>query len=371
MGNIRTEKKLIDQELGGWFYTAKLLKQQKLDNNGINQYKLLCWLKKNSSNAFNGDIIKKNSTVLIPKERIDYLKLLTLKITMTDKNEIEISEHYCLKFTPSVQVFRSAYEKRQAKTNDSAYKENWNKIAHDMVYGDEDDKKILSYNTKFKDTISDGHTLIADIHGSYENKLIKNMNEFLQKRAVDSKVMQAELRNIINFFEKEKEDSEEYTFSSKAIAQIKKNQCMINYIREMKLLIIQKLREVNWDLSEFEKKDSESVKKIREQVQKTVTYPKFNNPNDGLMIALHDLQGANVYFENAKIEDDVFLGTLKFNFFDHFGLDDQDIMNSFKKEIFGKSVSLIDYSSIEGFRSWYYLQHSDTYNPSNQTDKRK
>ena len=46
-------------------------------------------------------------------------------------------------------------------------------------------------------------------------------------------------------------------------------------------------------------------------------------------------------------------------------------MNSFKKEIFGKSVSLIDYSSIEGFRSWYYLQHSDTYNPSNQTDKRK
>ncbi len=48
------------------------------------------------------------------------------------------------------------------------------------------------------------------------------MNEFLQKRAVDSKVMQAELRNIINFFEKEKEDSEEYTFSSKAIAQIKK-----------------------------------------------------------------------------------------------------------------------------------------------------
>lgn len=89
------------------------------------------------------------------------------------------------------------------------------------------------------------------------------------------------------------------------------------------------------------------------------------------MIAIHDLQGANVYFENAKIEDDVFLGTLKFNFFDHFGLDDQDIMNSFKKEIFGKSVSLIDYSSIEGFRSWYYLQHSDTYNPSNQTDKRK
>ncbi len=164
MGNIRTEKKLIDQELGGWFYTAKLLKQQKLDNNGINQYKLLCWLKKNSSNAFNGDIIKKNSTVLIPKERIDYLKLLTLKITMTDKNEIEISEHYCLKFTPSVQVFRSAYEKRQAKTNDSAYKENWNKIAHDMVYGDEDDKKILSYNTKFKDTISGGHALIAAIN---------------------------------------------------------------------------------------------------------------------------------------------------------------------------------------------------------------
>lgn len=367
MGNIKTEKKVMIQEIGGWFYAAKLLKEQELENSGGNQYKLLCWLKKNSSNAFHGDIIKKNSTVLIPKEHIDYLKLLTFKITINDKNEIEISEHYCLNFTPSVQVFRSAYEKRQSKIKGTEYMKNWSKTAHDMVYGDENDKKILSYSENFDDTISDSKTSKVDISGCPENKLIINMREFLLSRASKSKVMQKELLELVNFFEKAKKDDAEYTFSDKAIEQIKGNQCVKDYMCEMKRLIINELKRVNWDLSEFEKEDSESVQKIREQVQNTVKYPKFNDREDGLMIALHDLQGTNVYIENAKIEDDVFSGTLQFNFFDHFGLDDQDIMNEGK--VLG--IFTVKYSSLEGFRSWYYLQHSDKYNTSDNTVERQ
>lgn len=135
----------------------------------------------------------------------------------------------------------------------------------------------------------------------------------------------------------------------------------------MKRLIINELKRVNWDLSEFEKENSESVQKIREQVQNTVRYPKFNDREDGLMIAIHDLQGTNVYIENAKIKDDVFSGTLKFNFFDHFGLDVQDIMNEGK--VLG--IFTVKYSSFEGFRSWYYLQHSDKYNTSDNTVERQ
>ena len=66
----------------------------------------------------------------------------------------------------------------------------------------------------------------------------------------------------------------------------------------------------------------------------------------GPMICFHDTQGFNVDAKEIKIKNGVFSCKLVFDFYDHFGLDSEDI----KK--FGYSP-LVD----RGFQAWYILQH--------------
>ena len=74
--------------------------------------------------------------------------------------------------------------------------------------------------------------------------------------------------------------------------------------------------------------------------------PEFKEALKGHMICFHDTQGFNVDAKEIKIKNGVFSCKLVFDFYDHFGLDSEDI----KK--FGYSP-LVD----RGFQAWYILQH--------------
>ena len=61
-------------------------------------------------------------------------------------------------------------------------------------------------------------------------------------------------------------------------------------------------------------------------------------------MAIHDFQGHNITVENFVCNGNSFSGTIKFHFYDHFGLDYDD------------------YQWAPGFCDWYTLQHYDRFN---------
>ena len=62
-----------------------------------------------------------------------------------------------------------------------------------------------------------------------------------------------------------------------------------------------------------------------------------------LTLAIHGFQGHTVTVENFVCDGNRFSGTIKFHFYDHFGLDNDD------------------YQFAPGFCDWYILQHYDRY----------
>ena len=83
------------------------------------------------------------------------------------------------------------------------------------------------------------------------------------------------------------------------------------------------------------------------------------NLTDGTVLAVHGIWSMRVYVESLEYKGTQVRGKLRFNIQDHFGLDVKDINhNSFdgNKDNDGKP-----YEWINGFRSWYLLQHFKGY----------
>lgn len=77
-----------------------------------------------------------------------------------------------------------------------------------------------------------------------------------------------------------------------------------------------------------------------------LTRPSFStwyNRIHGLTITINDTWGNNVQVINYKVSGTKFSGTLRFNIYDHFGLDQPDV-----EKIYG---------DLAGFRAWFTLQH--------------
>ncbi|MFW7526337.1 DUF3289 family protein [Vibrio ostreicida] len=80
---------------------------------------------------------------------------------------------------------------------------------------------------------------------------------------------------------------------------------------------------------------------------------------DGTVLTVHGIWSMRVYVENLEYKGNQIRGTFKYNIQDHFGLDTRGIdHNPFDdiKENDGKP-----YEWLEGFRSWYLLQHFNGY----------
>lgn len=78
--------------------------------------------------------------------------------------------------------------------------------------------------------------------------------------------------------------------------------------------------------------------------------PRFNQLIDtfsGLRIMINDTWGLTVRVEDYKIFGETFQGTLHFNIYDHFGLNELDVTKI--------------YGALAGFRAWFVLQHYDEF----------
>ncbi|WP_236800102.1 DUF3289 family protein [Aliivibrio fischeri] len=97
--------------------------------------------------------------------------------------------------------------------------------------------------------------------------------------------------------------------------------------------------------------------------EKGARLPKFNSGLDsddltnGGVLSVHDIWSMRVYVEQLEYKGSQVRGVLKYEIQDHFGLDTNDIHHPV---LFDGKLNK-PYEQIEGFRSWYLLQHYNEY----------
>jgi len=81
--------------------------------------------------------------------------------------------------------------------------------------------------------------------------------------------------------------------------------------------------------------------------------PNYTEPLSGLGICVDSLYGNRFEMISYKFDGKNYEYTLRFTFYDIFGLDIEDITD--------KGLLFAKFGYIQGFRSWYILQHYDLY----------
>ncbi|MTK06694.1 MAG: DUF3289 family protein [Hungatella sp.] len=95
-----------------------------------------------------------------------------------------------------------------------------------------------------------------------------------------------------------------------------------------------------------------SMDEIKLYIQNKADYPAYEKGDvfSGLFIAIHGMWGNNVILKSYKLKDKYYKGILRFEFFDHFGLGGEDMMNT-------KRRGGILIPDLAGMRAWFTLQH--------------
>lgn len=116
------------------------------------------------------------------------------------------------------------------------------------------------------------------------------------------------------------------------------------YVNDVKKIIINKLKAYNGDLSAIAV-TGPSKGVVSDEINANLYLPSIGlGESVALTLAVHDFQGHNVTVEDFVCNGNHFSGTIRFHFYDHFGLDDDD------------------YQWLPGFCDWYVLQHYDGFN---------
>lgn len=95
---------------------------------------------------------------------------------------------------------------------------------------------------------------------------------------------------------------------------------------------------------------------ICDYVQNNISFPVYNKLSDifgGLTMCLNGIWGCNATIENYTFDGNNYSGILKFYIYDHFGLDVDDLTNSYLGSQFG---------DLAGFRAWFVLQYYEDFN---------
>ena len=126
--------------------------------------------------------------------------------------------------------------------------------------------------------------------------------------------------------------------------RVRKDVQMDAYINDVKEIIISKLKAYNGDLSAISV-TGPSKGVVSDEINSSLMLPVLElGESVALTLAIHDFQGHNITVENFVCNGNSFSGTIKFHFYDHFGLDYDD------------------YQWAPGFCDWYTLQHYDRFN---------
>ncbi|MSS63425.1 DUF3289 family protein [Velocimicrobium porci] len=205
------------------------------------------------------------------------------------------------------------------------------KIPLDMTCGDFSKKELLKLDSLFKFQIKSS---------ANENKtnfsLLLNTLAIGKLHSVAQKVIEHFMNGTGNDFE-----NKTLTKSFKDHDNTKK---FINEsIKELK----NELKNNHYELSTLSyKKNNYYDKFIQDRV-----YPKFTKFDDnfnGMGILIHDIWSCNILVKNYKVTKKKYSGTIQYTFYDHFGLDENDMNKNFVM--------------LAGFQSWFTLQHYKKYN---------
>ena len=341
---INIIKDNIDKEVGVWFYSSSLLKEHNMENTGRNQYQLLVWLEKENKGKIINHLIKKN-IIIRPKDKIDILKICAFKITMNQESVETIENDYCIVY-PDEFLFKS---KKQP-----GYDAEGNPMP-DMQYNDKTDSEMLKFGDYFKYTIDEcNKTLTREMYLSNPTAFMNckigellhicSMRDLLQTCSIFNPEMRKANEALLNHFI----TGNGVDFESPILTnEVRKNKSTKNYVDYAISIIKKYLKQYKGDVYELIKDSS-----INNEFRMNATFPKFENPFTGLMIAIHVTHGNNIKITNAKIENNVLKCKLQFDIFDHYGLNGDDL---------NCSKLSIKFKDLAGFRSWYYLQHSVNY----------
>ncbi len=126
------------------------------------------------------------------------------------------------------------------------------------------------------------------------------------------------------------------------------------YANSVATIINNYIQENNGDISGLaynaeNREDCVMVKRMKDKIYS----PIYKEPLSGLGICVDSLYGNRFEIISYKFDGKNYEYTLKFTFYDIFGLNMTDIAP--------EKMQLFEYGDIQGFRSWYILQHYDLY----------
>ena len=138
MSEIEETSKVINDDIGSWYFGYTLLKSTKLDITNYRIFKLTSWIKKR--NQIN-EIIKKGKSIIIPKNEIDIALILGLETDVTNEEKSEdIDNSFSYIQINNTPEYLYGTTHRPGLKNDK-------ELADDMIIGD----KSESYFNNIKD----------------------------------------------------------------------------------------------------------------------------------------------------------------------------------------------------------------------------
>ena len=102
----------------------------------------------------------------------------------------------------------------------------------------------------------------------------------------------------------------------------------------------------------------------RKEGNKALNEPSygFDNGVPGLTLAIDGWHGHKIEIESFASSGNSYFGTLRFTFYDHFGLNIADLTEWRKVELWNMEIKVMRTDSVPAFRQWYIIQHWDELN---------
>ena len=208
-------------------------------------------------------------------------------------------------------------------------------LAEDLEYNDisasdfNDIKNIDWSNYDFEDT--------AKLRDKWESLCKLTSMQPLQNVVLDM---------VDHFMEGTGEDYSNDTLTSKVLNHASTEE----YIEAVKIKLNDVLSTYNGDISTFkynvdERENNPFIKKLKGTNQPV--FDKISDYANGLVICLHGIWGNQIEVKSYTKNGNTYSGVLTFTLYDHFGLDEADVV---KFEGWHK-----------GFGAWYILQHSQSF----------
>lgn len=353
MAKIEETSKEINEDIGCWYFGYTILKTTEIEITTNNIFKVASWIEE--KNKLNKHIIRKGQTIIIPRSEIDVALIIGIETSVTNR---EISKNINNNFS---YLLLNESTRLYGTTHRPGMKDEKN-LADDMIVGDKSESNFTQIVDKNGKKIDFSKILK---YKNEPNKIIDIMKNKLNNFSMFD--LEKVLNDWIDFFSQKffLPNGEMSSFRIKEDSILTKKVKEHESTRDVINRIIDSLKneltkddikgDIHQLLIEFEKnKNNNTFYKAMHwgpALQNDWT-PNFSTKQDSLMglrVLINDIWGYDIEIEKYQITGNTISGKLKIIFFDHFGLDDNDI----KK--FGNSLN------GDGFKAWYFLQHYKGY----------